>query len=167
MVARALLGKILVFGDHAVRIVETEAYLGQRDPASHAFRGPTARTAPMFGPAGHSYVYLSHGVYPCMNVVTEGPGIAGAVLLRGAEPVGGVTMDARRLAGPGLLCLAMGITTRHTDLDLIRSQLTIHDAPDIPARAVSKGPRIGIADSDTAAEPWRYWITGSPGVSRR
>ncbi len=167
MVARALLGKILVFGDHAVRIVETEAYLGHRDPASHAFRGPTARTAPMFGPAGHSYVYLSHGVYPCMNVVTEGPGIAGAVLLRGAEPVGGVTLDARRLAGPGLLCLAMGITTAHTDLDITRSRLTIRAAPAVSPRAISQGPRIGIAHSDTVAAPWRYWITGSPGVSRR
>ncbi len=167
MVARALLGKILVLGDRAVRIVETEAYLGQRDPASHAFRGQTARTAPMFGPAGHSYVYLSHGMYPCMNVVTERPGIAGAVLLRGAEPVGGVPEDARRLAGPGLLCLAMGITTAHTDLDLIRSRLAIRDAPAVSPRAISTGPRIGIADSDTVAARWRYWITGSPGVSQR
>jgi DNA-3-methyladenine glycosylase len=166
-VARALLGKVLVFEGRAVRIVETEAYLGNRDPASHAFRGPTARTAPMFGPAGHSYVYLSHGVYPCMNVVTEGPGVAGAVLLRGAEPVDGVTEDARRLAGPGLLCLAMGISTAQTDLDLVRSGLTIRDAPAISARGIATGPRIGIATSDTAHEAWRYWISGSPGVSRR
>lgn len=165
--ARALLGKILLFGDRAVRIVETEAYLGERDPASHAFRGPTVRTAPMFGPAGHSYVYLSHGVYPCMNVVTEGPGVAGAVLLRGAEPVANVGEDPRRLAGPGLLCLAMGITTAQTDLDLVRSALTIRDAPAVPARAIAKGPRIGIAESATSAEDWRFWISGSPGVSRR
>lgn len=156
-----------MFEGRAVRIVETEAYLGSRDPASHAFGGPTARTAPMFGPAGHSYVYLSHGIYPCMNVVTERPGVAGAVLLRGAEPAAGVTQDARRLAGPGLLCLAMGITTAHTDHDLVRSGLTIRDAPAVSRRSISSGPRIGIADSETAAEPWRYWITGSPGVSRR
>ena len=96
--ARDLLGKLLVYdgprGRRVVRIVEAEAYLGERDPASHAFRGMTARTAPMFGRAGHSYVYLSHGLYPCMNVVCEGPGIAGAVLLRGAEPVEGVTDDS-------------------------------------------------------------------------
>ena len=165
--ARALLGKVLVFEGRAVRIVETEAYLGSRDPASHAFRRATARTAPMFGPAGHSYVYLSHGVYPCMNVVTERPGIAGAVLLRGAEPVAGVTEDARRLAGPGLLCLAMGITTAQTARDLVRSELTIREAPDVPRRAVATGPRIGIARGATFAEPWRYWISGSPGVSRR
>ena len=150
-----------------VRIVETEAYLGSRDPASHAYRGPTARTAPMFGVAGHSYVYLSHGIYACLNVVTERPGVAGAVLLRGAEPVAGVTADPRRLAGPGLLCLAMGITTAETDLDLVRSALTIRDAPTVPPRAIRRGPRIGIAASATSAEPWRYWIAGSPGVSRR
>ena len=150
-----------------MRIVEAEAYLGERDPASHAFRGMTARTAPMFGPAGFSYVYLSHGVYPCMNVVTEGPGIAGAVLLRGAEPVEGVIEDPRRLAGPGLLCLAMGITTAHTNLDLVRSALSIRDAPPVPARAVARGPRIGLSPGATFDEPWRFWIAGSPGVSRR
>jgi DNA-3-methyladenine glycosylase len=167
VVARALLGKILVFEGRAIRIVETEAYLGSRDPASHAFRGPTARTAPMFGPAGRSYVYLSHGVYPCMNVVTEGPGIAGAVLLRGAEPIEGVAEDARRLAGPGLLCLAMGITTAQTDWDLVRSGLTIRDAPAVPARSIATGPRIGIAPSVTVDELWRFWVSGSAGVSRR
>ena len=168
VVARALLGKVLVFEDRAVRIVETEAYLGRRDPASHAFRGVTGRTAPMFGPAGHSYVYLSHGMYPCMNVVAERPGVAGAVLLRGAEPLVGVPDDPRRLAGPGLLCLAMGITTSLTDLDLTaRSGLTIRDAPIVPASAASSGPRIGLAPGATATEPWRFWVTGSPGVSRR
>ena len=166
-VARDLLGKTLVLEDRAVRIVEVEAYLGRRDPASHAFRGVTARTAPMFGPAGHSYVYLSHGIYPCMNVVTEQPGVAGAVLLRGAEPIAGLMEDPRRLAGPGLLCLAMGITTALTAQDLVRSGLTIRDAPPIPARRVSRGPRIGLAPGDTASAQWRYWITGSPGVSRR
>ena len=165
--ARDLLGKILVFEDRAVRIVETEAYLGARDPASHAFRGKTVRTAPMFGPAGYSYVYLSHGLYPCMNVVTERPGVAGAVLLRGAEPIAGVTDEPRRLAGPGLLCLAMGITTAQTDLDLVRSELTIRDGPSVRPGTISRGPRVGIGTSATSAEAWRYWIAGSLGVSRR
>ena len=169
--ARDLLGKLLVYdgpaGRRIVRIVEAEAYLGQRDPASHAFRGMTARTAPMFGPAGFTYVYLSHGLYPCLNVVCEGPGIPGAVLLRGAEPVEGVIEDPRRLAGPGLLCLAMGITTAQTNLDLVRSTLSIRDAAPVPARAVSRGPRIGLSPGATFAEPWRFWVTGSRGVSRR
>lgn len=151
----------------AVRIVEAEAYLGERDPASHAFRGMTPRTVPMFGPAGFTYVYISHGLYPCMNVVCEGRGVAGAVLLRGAEPVEGVIEDPRRLAGPGLLCLAMGITTAHTNMDLVRSVLSIRDAPRVPARAISRGPRIGLSPGATFAEPWRFWLTGSPGVSRR
>jgi DNA-3-methyladenine glycosylase len=170
-VARDLLGKLLVYdgprGRRVVRIVEAEAYLGERDPASHAFRGMTTRTAPMFGPAGFTYVYLSHGLYPCLNVVCEGPGIAGAVLLRGAEPVEGVTDDPRRLAGPGLLCLAMGITTAQTNLDLVRGSLSIRDAAPVPARAVSRGPRIGLSPGATFGEPWRFWVTASRGVSRR
>jgi DNA-3-methyladenine glycosylase len=170
-VARDLLGKLLVYdsprGRRVVRIVEAEAYLGERDPASHAFRGMTARTAPMFGPAGRTYVYLSHGLYPCMNVVCEGSGVAGAVLLRGAEPVEGVTDDPRRLAGPGLLCLAMGITTAQTNLDLVRSALSIRDAVPVPSRAVSRGPRIGLSPGATFSEPWRFWVTDSRGVSRR
>jgi DNA-3-methyladenine glycosylase len=170
-VARDLLGKVLVFegpdGRRAARIVETEAYLGQRDPASHAYRGMTARTAPMFGPAGFSYVYLSHGLYPCMNVVCEGLGVAAAVLLRGAEPVEGIDLEPRRLAGPGLLCLAMGMTTAQTNLDLVRSALSIRDAPGVPGRAISRGPRIGLSLGATFAEPWRFWVTVSPGVSRR
>jgi DNA-3-methyladenine glycosylase len=151
----------------AVRIVEAEAYLGERDPASHAYRGMTPRTAPMFGPAGFSYVYLSHGVYACMNVVCEAPGVASAVLLRGAEPVEGVLDDPHRLAGPGLLCLAMGITIAQTNLDLVGSALSIRDAPAVPARAISRGPRIGLSPGATFAEPWRFWVTGSPGASRR
>jgi DNA-3-methyladenine glycosylase len=170
-VARDLLGKILVYdgprGRRAARIVEAEAYLGQRDPASHAYRGMTPRTVPMFGPAGFTYVYISHGLYPCLNVVCEGPGVAGAVLLRGAEPLEGIDEEPRRLAGPGLLCLAMGITTAHTNMDLVRSALTIRDATAVPARTVSRGPRIGLSPGATFAEPWRFWVTGSPGVSRR
>jgi DNA-3-methyladenine glycosylase len=100
-------------------------------------------------------------------VVCEGRGVAGAVLLRGAEPVEGVIEDPRRLAGPGLLCLAMGITTAQTNFDLVRSTLSIRDAPSVPGRAISRGPRIGLSPGATFAEPWRFWVTGSPGVSRR
>lgn len=170
LVARDLLGKILVRDDddrRAARIVEVEAYLGERDPASHAFRGPTPRAAVMFGEPGHAYVYLSHGVWHCMNVVAHVPGVAGAVLLRGAEPLEGVGDDARRLAGPGLLGHAFGLTTAHTGADLARGPLHLRDAPPIPSRAVVSGPRIGIAESTTSGRPWRLWIRGSVGVSRR
>lgn len=153
-------------GRRAVRLVEVEAYLGSRDPASHAYRGETARTAPMFGPAGHSYVYLSYGVNWCMNVSTERPGVAGAVLLRGGEPVEGVGEDPRRLAGPGLLTRALGVTGAHTALDLVRGSLSIRDAPRVPASAIRRTARIGVGQGATATELWRFTIVGSKGVSR-
>ena len=169
--ARALLGKQLVFdhpdGRRAVRIVETEAYLGSRDPASHAYRGITRRTAVMFGRPGHSYVYLVYGMYHCLNVVTERDGVAGAVLLRGGEPLSGLDdHGARALAGPGRLARALGLTTAHTRLDLVRSALRVHDAAAVPPRAVATGPRIGLTAGVTKDEPWRFWIAGSSGVSR-
>ena len=172
VVARALLGKSLVFdhpeGRRTVRIVETEAYRGSRDPASHAFRGITPRTAAMFGRPGHSYVYLVYGMYHCLNVVTERDGVAGAVLLRGAEPVAGLDDQGERaLAGPGRLARALGLSTAHTGLDLVRSPLHLH----APAGAagtgrILTGPRIGLSAGATKDEPWRFWIAGSPGVSR-
>src|SRR5207237_10366598 len=107
LVARDLLGKTLVYdgpaGVRAARIVEVEAYLGLRDPASHAYRGPTPRTAPMFGPPGRSYVHCVYGTYRWLNVVTERDGVAGAVLLRGAEPITRGGADPRGIAGPGKL----------------------------------------------------------------
>src|SRR6185503_11994769 len=110
------------------RLVEVEAYHGRRDPASHAFRGPTPRTEVMFGRPGHAYVYLSHGVWYCMNVVAHESDIAGAVLLRGAEPLQGFANDAR-LSGPGLLGRAFALTTSHSGIDLTRSALQLRDAP--------------------------------------
>jgi DNA-3-methyladenine glycosylase len=154
-------------GRRAARIVEVEAYLGAADPASHAYRGPTARTAPMFGPPGRSYVYFVYGMYHCMNVVAERPGVAGAVLLRGAEPVEGVGDDPRALAGPGKLARALGLTTAQTNMDLVRSTLSIRDAPAVPAACVARAARIGLAPGSTVHELWRYYVRESPGVSRR
>jgi DNA-3-methyladenine glycosylase len=152
-------------GTRAARLVEVEAYLGTRDPASHAFRGPTPRTQVMFGRPGHAYVYLSHGVWYCMNVVAHEDGVPGAVLLRGAEPLVGFA-DAARLGGPGLLGRAFALSTVHSGIDLTRSALQLRDAPALTPRQIARGPRIGIAESLTSAKPWRLWVRGSSGVSR-
>lgn len=150
-----------------MRLVEVEAYLGASDPSSHASHGATARNAPMFGRPGHAYVYLSHGVWHCMNAVAKPAGApAGAVLLRGAEPVDGVGDQARALAGPGLLCRALGLTTGHSGLDLVRSSLTIRDAPAVPPGRVGRSPRIGLSTGHTVGRAWRFYVRGSPGVSR-
>ena len=167
--ARELLGKVLLYdgpeGRRAARLVEVEAYQGSRDPASHAFRGPTPRTTVMFGRPGHAYVYLSHGVWYCMNVVAHAPGDVGAVLLRGAVPLDGFAAGMR-LGGPGLLGRAFGLTTTDSGSDLTRSPLQLRDAPPVPLAQIARGPRIGIAKSATSAKPWRYWVRGSDGVSR-
>ncbi|HUG07170.1 MAG: DNA-3-methyladenine glycosylase [Chloroflexota bacterium] len=169
VVARELLGKVLLYdgpdGRRAARLVEVEAYHGDRDPASHAFRGPTPRTSVMFGRPGHAYVYLSHGVWYCMNVVAHEPGVAGAVLLRGADPLEGFA-DGERLSGPGLLGRAFALSTASSGADLTRSALQLRDAPAVEPRAIAQGPRVGIAESRTSAKPWRLWLPGARGVSR-
>lgn len=176
-VALDLLGRVLVYdgerGRRAARLVEVEAYLGHLDPASHAFRGPTARTSVMFGKPGVAYVYFIYGNHHCMNVVAHLPGVAGAVLLRGAEPLvgfdgtSGAPIPPRLLAGPGLIGRAFGVTTAHTGMDLVRSTLHLRHGTPPRSRDVVRTTRIGIADSVTSAKPWRFYIAGSPGVSRR
>jgi DNA-3-methyladenine glycosylase len=152
-------------GRRAARLVEVEAYHGTRDPASHAFRGPTPRTHVMFGRPGHAYVYLSHGVWSCMNVVAHADDGPGAVLLRGAEPIEGFALGSR-LAGPGLLGRAFALSTALSGVDLTRSPLQVRDAPPVPPRQVARGPRIGLSQGATADRPWRLWVRDSPGVSR-
>jgi DNA-3-methyladenine glycosylase len=168
LVARELLGKFLVHvvrGEARVgRIVETEAYLGPHDLAAHSARGLTPRTAPMFGPPGHAYVYLVYGMHHCFNVVTEREGHASAVLVRAVEPVRNV---AGRTQGPGLVCRALGIDRRLSGHDLLSDDLWI-GAPPRPERfAVVKRPRVGV----DYAGPWarrllRFCVKGSPWVSR-
>ena len=153
-------------GVRAARIVETEAYFGERDPASHAYRGETPRTAPMFGPAGRSYVYFVYGMYHCLNVVTERAGVAGAVLIRGAEPLLGVGDDPRALAGPGKLARGFGLTTMHTNMDLVTSLLSIRDAPAVAPSRIGRAARIGLRAHETTDKPWRWYVKGSHGVSR-
>jgi DNA-3-methyladenine glycosylase len=159
IVARDLVGKILTYDGKAARLVEVEAYIGS-EPASHARFGLTGRNYPMFGPPGFTYVYRIYGMYDLLNLSTEPKGVGAAILLRGAEPLAGFA-DGARLAGPGLLTRAFGITTAHTNLDLTRGPIAVRDAPRLPARAVGRSRRIGVYDG----KPWRFYVRGSIGVS--
>jgi DNA-3-methyladenine glycosylase len=170
-VARALLGARLVHevgpGDRRVgRIVETEAYLGPDDRASHARSGPTPRARVMFGPPGHAYVYLIYGVYHCLNLVTERDGFPAAVLIRAVEPLAGIT---GRTQGPGLVCLAMGIDLALNGADLCTVSGSLYLQPRRSRRpVVGVSARVGV---DYAGEwgqkPWRFFLPGNPFVSRR
>jgi DNA-3-methyladenine glycosylase len=168
LVARELLGKLLVHHDGQVRrvgrIVETEAYLGEHDLAAHSSKGLTARTRIMFGPPGHAYVYLIYGVHDCMNVVTERAGHASAVLLRAVEPVENL---AGRTCGPGLLCRALAIDRRLNGHDLSSDDFFIA-APEHPEEiAIVKRPRIGVEYArHWARRLLRFYIKGNDYVSR-
>ncbi len=140
-VARALLGKILVHGERAGRIVEVEAYLGANDLAAHASRGLTPRTRVTFGPPGRAYVYLNYGIHECLNVVTEPEGVPGCVLIRALSPVSGLM---GRLDGPGRLTKAMGIDRRFYGHSFWEPPLLILDAPP-PVEPIEVTPRIGIS----------------------
>ncbi len=174
-VAPDLLGQVLVrvFPDGSrasVRIVEVEAY-GPDDPASHAFRGETPRNAVMFGPPGHLYVYFTYGMHHCMNVVTGGTAEGSAVLLRAAEPLEGEEeMVLRRgrevpldlCSGPGRLAQALAVDRRDDGIDLVAGDgLWLEASP--RAEPVAVGNRVGVHET---SRRWRYWLEGSPFVSR-
>ena len=184
-VASALIGKVLVHesaaGIASGVIVETEAYIGESDPACHAAPGPTARNAPLYGPPGIAYVYLNYGIHYLVNAVTELEGSPAAGLIRALEPFEGEELMRRRRAlgtgrsardfstaelcrGPGNLTRALAISLVQNRLDLASSTLTIEDRGFRPA-AVSWGPRIGIRVA--VDRPWRCWITGNRSVSGR
>jgi DNA-3-methyladenine glycosylase len=164
-VARALLGKVVVHRAAAGRIVETEAYLGEHDLASHASRGRTSRTEVMFGPPGHAYVYFVYGMHWCFNVVTGREGVASAVLVRGLEPLRGIPPGVRT-DGPARLARALGIGRAQNGADLISSPLAILDGPSPLRRSIRRGARVGIGYAGSwAARPFRFWVDGSPGVS--
>ena len=176
-VALDLLGKVVVStldGEMtAGRIVETEAYLGPHDPASHAAEriGRTARNATMFGAPGLAYVYLSYGIHWCLNAVTDRQGHPGAVLIRALEPVAGLdVMRARRgttdrdlARGPGRLTQALGITGALDGHALQDPPLSVHAAPALRPERIEAGPRVGI----TKAVDWplRFMVRESPWVS--
>jgi DNA-3-methyladenine glycosylase len=172
VVAVELLHKVLVHGGRAGRIVETEAYLGEQDPAAHSFKGPTPRNATMFGPAGHLYVYFSYGVHWCANATCGG---GRAVLLRALEPVDGVAemftaraaakRDRDLCSGPGKLTQALGIAKGHDGVDLTTGPIVVIDDGTPPPSDPVVTTRVGITLA--AGEPWRFYVPGNPNVSRR
>ncbi|MEB7505870.1 DNA-3-methyladenine glycosylase [Arthrobacter koreensis] len=165
-------------GQVAVRITEVEAYLGEADPGSHAFRGQSARNATMFGPAGHLYVYFTYGMHYCANVVCGEPGQATGLLLRAGEIVEGHPVarvrrkepktDLDLARGPARLAQALGIDRELNGADVFAGPLRLelpHEPAD-PAR-ISRGPRVGVSgEGGGEAYPWRFWLTDEPTVSK-
>lgn len=159
----------------AGRIVEVEAYLGSRDPASHSFRGRTPRNDVMFRGGGRLYVYFTYGMHFCANVVTGPEGLGHAVLLRAAEPVRGTEVMARRrgkrgtkdlrllCAGPARLCQSFGIGRRENGTDLCGDRIWIARDPRAVRSRVSATTRVGI--SAGREQRWRFLLAGSPFVS--
>ncbi|MCP5035678.1 MAG: DNA-3-methyladenine glycosylase [Actinomycetia bacterium] len=174
-IAPQLLGMTLVCGIRAGTVVEVEAYEGGDDPASHAYRGPTARSEVMFGPAGRLYVYRSYGMHWCANVVCGSAGVGSALLIRAIEPTIGIDAmwadrpKARREidlgSGPGKLCAALGIEGSHYGLDLAdpSSPVRLEEGPGVDGEIVT-GPRVGITKA--IDRPWRFAIADHPHVSR-
>jgi len=173
-VARDLLGKVIVHGPTAGIIVETEAYLGGDDLASHSARGITSRTRVIFGPPGHAYVYFVYGMYECLNIVCEPDGRPGCVLVRALEPVAGLEIMRRRrpavrkpeaLAnGPGKLTLALGISRAQNGADLTHGRLVVRETDRPRTFEIQVTRRIGI--SQCAELPLRFLVAGNPFVSR-
>ena len=170
-VAPELIGATLLLGGVGGTIVEVEAY-DQDDPASHGFRGQTPRTASMFGPPGHAYVYRSYGIHWCLNLVCAEEGRAEAALVRALEPTRGLAamrerrgLEAERAlcSGPGKLCQALGISRVHDGLGLDEPPFELLARGSEPALTV--GTRIGITRA--VERPWRYGLAGSPFLSRR
>ena len=191
-VAPALLGCVLEHdtpdGLVAVALTEVEAYHGQADPASHAYRGRTPRNAVMFGPPGHAYVYFTYGMHFCVNLVCLPEGTASAVLLRAGRVVEGEDLArARRTApgpggrdlarGPARLCQALAITRAQDGADVCAPASPLRVRWPTPAEAaagragpaelaaasISRGPRVGVSAAGDV--PWRFWVTGDPTVS--
>jgi DNA-3-methyladenine glycosylase len=192
-VAPTLLGAVVVHdgptGQVAVRLTEVEAYTGETDPGSHAFRGHTPRVRVMFGPAGHLYVYFTYGMHWCANVVCGPDGEASAVLLRAGEVVAGEDLarsrrpaarsDVELARGPARLASALGLGRDHNGADLCDPAGSLWLQPGVPGNSresrdagessglIRTGPRVGVsgAGGDGARFPWRFWLDGEPTVS--
>jgi DNA-3-methyladenine glycosylase len=169
-------------GDVTIRLTEVEAYDGEADPGSHAFRGRTPRNAVMFGEGGRLYVYRHLGLHHCVNVVTGTAGTAAAVLLRAGEAVDGVDLarerrlrsgvvdsDRQIARGPARLAVALGLDLADYGADLTEpdGRVLVHRDPDAARPAHATGPRVGVAGpgGDAGRFPWRLWLTGEPTVS--
>lgn len=176
-VAVRLLGGLVHGRGVTVRLTEVEAYAGELDPGSHAFRGPTPRTEVMFGPAGRLYVYLSYGMHVCANYVCGQDGTAAAVLLRAGEVIDGIEVARTRrpagkdrdlARGPARLTSALGISLADygTDLHDRHSPVRIELGQQLPTQCVRSGPRVGVSGEGGGPDyPWRFWIDGEPSVS--
>jgi len=163
----------------AVALTEVEAYAGEVDPASHAYRGRTVRNAVMFGPAGHAYVYFTYGMHFCVNVVCMPPGTASAVLLRAGQVIAGEELARARRGpastprdlarGPARLCQALGIDRRLDGADLsdeaspLRLRKAVATVRSEEKTAIHTGPRVGVREG--ADVPWRFWLDGAATVS--
>lgn len=176
-VAKDLLGKRLIRvkikNRLEGRIVETEAYRGLDDPASHAFRGPTPRNAPMFGEPGHAYVYFTYGNHYCLNITTQEVGTPGAVLIRAIQPLEGLhemrrlrpnVLDSNLTNGPGKLTKALGIDKSLNEVDMTkRGELFISES-DETTLDVAKSARVGISQGRDRL--WRFYVAGNSYVSK-
>jgi DNA-3-methyladenine glycosylase len=183
VVAQALLGKTVVHvtseGTVAGRIVETEAYRGPEDKASHAYGNlRTNRTETQFGPKGHAYIYLIYGLYYCFNVAAGNiPGKPEAVLMRALEPVEGIDIMKKRRSkakdnlvnlanGPSKLCMALGLTKKQNGADMLSPQFHICNAEPIIESQIVHATRIGVDYADEwKNKPWRFYIRDCPFVS--
>lgn len=172
-VAPRLLGATLSHAGVTVRLTEVEAYAGERDPASHAYRGRTLRNAVMFGPPGHLYVYVSYGIHHACNVVCDADGTGSGALIRSGEVVDGLELAQRRRGeriqerdlarGPGRLAQALALTLANGGADVFGDGPVRLVLDAYPVPAVATGPRVGV--SAAADVPWRFWIAQDPYVS--
>ncbi len=178
-VAPDLLGRTLVRyqaeGEIRIRLTEVEAYDGERDPGSHAYRGRTRRNATMYGPPGHAYVYFTYGMWHCANLVCGPPGEARGVLLRAGEVLAGVELarsrrpssrvEADLARGPARLATALALDRTHDGADVCGGpELGILHGEPPPRELVRTGPRTGIR-GEGAVPPWRFWVHADPTVS--
>jgi DNA-3-methyladenine glycosylase len=173
-IAPLLLGAIVTSRGVSVRLTEVEAYLGEVDPGSHAFRGETRRNRVMYGAPGHLYTYFTYGMHVCANIVCSPAGVATAVLLRAGEVVDGVELararrttsrkDSDLARGPARLVVALGIVLGDDGNDLEEGPVRLELGE--PVASFAQGPRTGVSgEGGSDSYPWRFWIPGDPTVS--